>query len=393
MGIRELRRTALVLVLAGCTSGGPTAQAGFFATPSLSLAEIYDDNLFLSESQPEDDFVSRLSPAIEAGYQSVPLTLKARYVLDAEYYAQHPELDTSRARTNAAMESRYQPTRLLTFSADASYTKTQRPGELNLETGVERMRAQAERLSLGPSVAYRFDPLTAGTAAYAFTRDRLADAVETDTHTAALRFNRRMSARYTASLAYTFREFRFDQADTTASQALTLGGTYAFTPQLLATVLAGPRFFEESVDPEVSASLRHMQKRGEFSLNYTRSQSTLIGLAGAVDTRTLGATAAYTLGPSLTILAAPSFAASTRAGLEAEVYRMNLEANYRITESLSCIASYQFSSQRGSVDTPGDVEINRNVVLLGIALGQPTRMEAALRTQGPLPSADTDASP
>lgn len=394
MGMRELRRIGVTPVLIGgaLLSNGVTAQAGFFATSSCSLAEVYDDNLFLSASQPQEDIISRLSPTIEAGYRSIPLTLQGRYILDAESYVRHTELDTNRARAHTTLDFRYQPTRLLTVSADASYTETQRPGELNLETGVALERAQAERLSLGPAVVYRFDSLTLGTAAYIFTRDTLAGGLGTDTHTATLGFNRRIAPQDTAGVGYTFRRFVFGDTDAATSHVFTVSGTHVFTTRTIASFMGGPRFSDGSIDPEVSASIRHTLKRGELSLGYARSQTTVIGQAGAVDTRTYGAAVAYALRPSLELRAVPSFLSSTRGALRADVYRMSLEANYGIGKSWLLTGSYQFNLQRGNLDTPMGDEIARNVFLLGVAVTSSARTDTVLRTPGPRPPAELDAS-
>lgn len=385
--VRESRRIVAALILGGAFPPSGAMAQGFFATPSVSVAEIYDDNLFLSGSQPQEDFISRLSSAIEAGYRSVPLSVRGHYLSDAEFYARHPELDTTRARASTAMDVRYQPTRLITVSAEALYTKTQRPGELNPATGVELGRAQAERLSLGPSAVYRFDPLTAGSAAYTFTCDRLEGAVRTDTHTAVLGLDRRMTERDTASVGYAFRRFRFGETDA-GSHAATLGGTHAFTPRTSATLLAGPRFSEGSIDPEVSAAIRHKLKQGELSLIYARSPSTVIGQAGVVDTETFGVTAAYVRAPAWEMRSTLGVLSSTRAGLQADVQRMELEARYRVTRVVSFTGSYQFSVQRGSLDGAGAAEIVRNVILLGIVVAAPAPADAAR----PSPPPAVDAS-
>lgn len=392
MAIRELRRVAAALILVGGASlpAAAMAQGGFFATPSCALTEVYDDNLFLSASQPEEDFISRLSPAIEAGYRSVPLILKGRHIVDAESYARHSDLDTSRARAHTGIDFRHQLTRLLTLSADANYTRTQRPGELNTETGIALERAHAERLSLGLAAAYRFDPATTGTAAYTFTRDELAGGLGTDTHTTVLSLNRRVTPRDAASVAYTFRRFLFDGVDAVTSQVVAVGWTQALSARTTATLVGGPRFSEGSTDPELSASVRHIRKRGELSLGYTRSQSTIIGQAGTVDTQTFGAAAAYSPGPSWEVRAAPSWLSSARGDLQTDVYRMHLDAHYRVAKFLSLLGSYQLSVQRGSLDAPGGEEVARTVVLLGIVLA--ADVPALQRRESP-PSAEMEVSP
>jgi len=61
-----------------------SAQADGFVTPSVSLSGIYDSNLFLSQTDREEDYYLRLSPAIAAAHRSERLFLQGSYVQDAE---------------------------------------------------------------------------------------------------------------------------------------------------------------------------------------------------------------------------------------------------------------------------------------------------------------------
>jgi hypothetical protein len=375
MGIRMLRRAAGRLILVGGAFLSLPAQSDLYATPSLAVAEIYDDNLFFSSSAPQEDRILRLSPAIDAGYRSAPMTVHGRYTFDAERYARHPELDDNQVREHTALDFRYEATRLLTLSADASYLKTQTPGELTPETGLEFGRARAERFFFSPSLVYQFDRLTAGTTTYRFTRDKLAGGIGSDTHIAMFDLDRRITSRDTASFGYRFEQFRFDAGDTVTAHVLLVGGTREFTPRTAATVLAGPRFSDGSTDPEVSASLFHKLDQGVLGLAYTRSETTVIGRTGTATTETLGATLGYSLGSSIEIRAAPSFLSSTLGGLQADVFIMNLEVGYRIARYLTLIGSYEFSTQHGSLTAPGGGEITRNVVLLGLVIAAPRRTD------------------
>src|SRR5690242_1142939 len=65
---------------------------GFYITPSLSVGELYDDNLFFSSTNRQQDFFTRVSPGIQAGYQSTPLTFLGGYTSDSEFYSRHTEL-------------------------------------------------------------------------------------------------------------------------------------------------------------------------------------------------------------------------------------------------------------------------------------------------------------
>ncbi len=381
--MRLLRRRCLAIPLAllGALSA-PTAalaQSGFYLTPAFSVAEVYDDNIFSTPSSRESDFISRFTPDIQAGYRSAPLTLLGRYTLDAEVFAEHAELNSAAARQLASIDLRYLPTPRLTLSLTGSYVDTHTPGELNVESAIEVRRARAQRLSGGPSAAYRFDARTEGTLDYMFSRDQLEGGVTTDAHVARLGLDRRLTTRDTGSLGYTFRRFFFD-GDESTSHAVTLGWIRDFTAFTSATLRAGPRFSDGSVDPELSLSILHRLQRGELSLFYARTLTTVIGEAGAVETDSVGATVSYTLLPRLDLRAAPSFSRSSRDGGDLEVYRFFLEAGYRVNKWIELAASYQWSFEQGrleatSVATARGEEIIHNIFLLRLTFTYPYRID------------------
>ena len=53
---------AIALILVAATEA--SAQAGWYVTPSLTLSEEFDDNVFYSSTDPRADLVSRASPGV-----------------------------------------------------------------------------------------------------------------------------------------------------------------------------------------------------------------------------------------------------------------------------------------------------------------------------------------
>lgn len=388
MGMVGWRGGLLGLVLLGmiCVPTVALAQAGFYVTPSFSFGEVYDDNIFSTASQPESDFISRFTPAIQAGYQSAPLTLLGRYSFDAEIYAKHPDLNAAQVRQQASIELKYLPTRPLTLSVNGRYFETQTPSELNVLTGLQVGRSRASSFSLAPSVAYQFDPLTTGTGGYTFSTDELDGGVSTDTHAMNLGLDRRITPQDTGNLGYTFRHFIFGGSGTTAdndtltSHVLTLGWTREITPLISVTLRAGPRFSQGSVVPEAYASIRYKLKSGELLFTYAKSQTTTIGEAQLLDTDSFSASVSYQFSRFLQLSAAPSFYRNSSEGSDVKVYGLSLGATYIITEWLSLVGSYQFSLQQGSftstTGTPGspDQEISHNIVVLRLVATYPYRV-------------------
>ena len=169
------------------------AQTGYYLTPSLSVAEVYDDNLFFAPSSREHDFLTRTSPGLQAGYQSAPLTVAGGYSFDSEIYSRHPELTTPQMRQRGSIDVKATPIQVLTLSVSMAYFQTKTPVELNLETGLAARRVLAERYTANPAFTYRFDSLTTAKGDYAYSKDLLAGGVTIDSHIETLTLDRRLS--------------------------------------------------------------------------------------------------------------------------------------------------------------------------------------------------------
>ena len=79
--------TGAVMVL---MSGTAHAQGQGFARVHGSVEEVYDTNIFAvaetKTTQPEADWITLFGPAVEAGYQTLPMRFEAHYGLNAEKY-------------------------------------------------------------------------------------------------------------------------------------------------------------------------------------------------------------------------------------------------------------------------------------------------------------------
>lgn len=327
------------------------AQAGVYVTPSFSISEVYNDNILLTHHDRKQDFITRLSPGLLAGYESAPLMLLGGYSFDGELFADHTSLNTAMARQTATLETRYLPMRLLTLGVKGEYTETQTPRELNILTGIAGGRVRAQRFLLDPSVAYRFNPLTTGSVGYTFTKDEVRGGVTTDTHAGRVGLDRRITPRDSASLDYRFSQFSFDEGGTTKVYSIMPGWTHDMTPLTSFTIKAGPRFSKGSVDPDVSASIRHRFQEGEVSLAYARSQTTVVGRAGTVTSDSVSLPLRYKFLPVFEVSATPSFSRSTSSTTEAKVYGMKLDGTYEMTKWLSLVASYEYRLQKGVIGT------------------------------------------
>src|SRR5947208_13459094 len=84
----------------------PTVQTPFRVTPSVASSQEYDSNLFATFVAPQADFMTRVSPGIEAEYRSTPLTFLGKYTLDVERFERHPQLTTADGGQHASIDFR-----------------------------------------------------------------------------------------------------------------------------------------------------------------------------------------------------------------------------------------------------------------------------------------------
>jgi hypothetical protein len=357
-------RAGLALVVVILLPDPSMAQQRFEFGASLAAVEVYDDNLFSSPEAPEPDNIWRLSPRLSFGRRSPRLTLRGRYGLDAEWFRNHPSLDTPLAGQDASFEMSWAPSQRVVASTTASYVETHAPGELTILTGLELGRVRARRLSAKQSFSWQMGARTKGAIEQTFMREEVAGFPRMDTQVASVRLERRLGALDVGHLGYTAR--RFDSGvDVMLSHVVTLGWIREITPRDHFEIEVGPRLSERALGAEVTASLRHKFARGEAGLSYVQTQTTVLGQTGPVITKGVTAMFRQQLLPSLTVAGGPTFARVTGRGSEFDVYRFNLEMAWRLTRRLSLSASHQFNFQSG---VPGlarpDAEIVHNTFML-----------------------------
>jgi hypothetical protein len=371
------------------TAGWGQQEVGWTITPSFALSEVFDDNIFsvATNSRPKSDFITRVTPGLQAGYYSIPLTLFAQYAFDAEVYAKHPELNDAQLRRQATAQVKYLPIRPLVLSLTGSYRQTETPQDLNLTTGIESARSRARSYNVAPSFNYEIDPLTSVNGQYSYTQDKRAGGTKTDTNTASIDLKRRLGRQDTGGVAYTYRHYKFDQQEaisstegsTTKSHVGSLTWSHEFTPLTSFTLQGGARVSEGTVNPEVSAAIQHRLQQGQLSFTYARSQTTAIGLGGTNDTESFGASASYQPIRFLSLSATPSYSRNQRQNDESRVYGLGLSATYQMARWLNLVGSYRFSFQEGIFsDTTGghtNRNILRNVAFLQLVVRYPYRLD------------------
>jgi hypothetical protein len=426
--VRLLAVATVLAVLVGLAPTAAWAQAGWYLIPSFSLTESFDDNIFSTSSGREWDFISRFSPGLQAGYRSEPFTLFVSGGFDAEVFARNPVEDDATSGKHGGLSLRYLPVRPLTLGLDVGYTETRSlttllpalvapvtvpttttttstatpagtppptttptsptqppattgptpapsPAAPVLVNALEFGRSRATVLTVSPSAAYQFTPLTAGTFGYTYSHATLEGGAPDTAHSVSLGLSHQFTPLDTGRLGYRLDVFESPGTPTTTTHAPTVGWTRQLTPTLTFSFDGGPRFSSEGgVRPEISASLAYLFKvaeiPGQASLAYAHSEGFVIGSAGPVKTETVSGALSFEPLRSLNVSVGPSitkYSGSTTP--DTTVYAVFAGASYQILKWLAARASYSYSFQ----DQSG-VHIPHNVFSVGLDASYPYRI-------------------
>jgi hypothetical protein len=104
-----MKKRGIILFALGifCLILSSPVWAEFKLTPSISLREEYDDNIFLTADDEEADFITSIYPSVSLSYTSNLLTLSLDYGIDIKLYMHNPdENETDLTNTqNAKLDS------------------------------------------------------------------------------------------------------------------------------------------------------------------------------------------------------------------------------------------------------------------------------------------------
>jgi hypothetical protein len=347
------------------TAGHAAAQSSFAARPSFGLFQVYDDNLFFTESAPQADVLWRLSPHLALDRRSGRLSVHAEYGFDAELFRRRSDLNGVAAH-EAALDVSWKMSRRLALHAGAAYARAQTPGALNTLTGLQIGRRSARQLSAATSLMGRVDARTEVTLGHDVTRQQVEGDPDHDTHAVGLVLEHRLRGADRVRVAYGIRRYHFG-AEPVVSHVATLGWTHAVTSRLQLDLDAGPHWSGQTLGTEVSAALRRRFRRGEAGLAYSRGQTTVLGGTGPVTAEGVTATFSRQMG-RLRLAGNPSLFRVSGPDTDSTVRRLGVQMSWRLTSRLDVVASHELTVQRGSLGaaTGTDARLTRHTVRVGV---------------------------
>ena len=361
---------------------GPVFNAPLNVTPTLSIREEYNDNIFLNNQNRRADLISALTPGVRVLVQQPGYRLFAGYDLTAEAYARNSELSNVGDRQSFYLDASYEWSPRLTLTLNDSFVRTYNTAQTNV-LGIATGRAQVTSNTFAPGLTYALtsrDTLRV-VGSYSITRVDQADQSEVRSSSSAYGVDSALThiltPRLTATVGYQVRHFDFEASDASTVHTLRIGGSYQITPLLTALVTGGASIqtTRDSTDvtPAVTASLTQQFPFGAATVAYNRSVSPAGTLGQATDNQSISAALlATSLLPGVNLSVAPRYTAAESSTVNVKVFAADLAASYHVNRYVSVFASYALLLQRssGSVGAvAGNIDQNR--VFVGLQIRYP----------------------
>jgi hypothetical protein len=361
------RRSSAGTLVALALAAAPRAAAAgeFRITPYFSISQMHDDNLFATPAAESDD-ISRLGAGLAAARRSPRLTVKGRYAVEAERFRLHPELSRAAARHDAALGLEWAASPRLGVALSADYVDTQTPSELNVLTGLEVGRRRGRRLSTGALFTHRLGPRTTSRLEHRFNRDRVAGLPGNDAHAIVVGLDRELGTSDRGSVGYRAQRIAFG-ADATLSHTVTVGWNRELTRSTQLALETGPRLTGRRLGVEASAGLRRQLRHGHASIDYTRSQTIVLGQPGPVTVEGVRAAFSHRVAGPLWFNASPGvFRVAGSVSGESTLYGVTSELAWRVARSVTVSGTHQFGRQEGGLAPGSSSQLTHNTFALAL---------------------------
>ncbi|MFP3927928.1 MAG: outer membrane beta-barrel protein [Desulfobacteraceae bacterium] len=156
----------LAYVLAG--AGAAHSEVRYEVTPSISVSEEYDDNIYLDAENEQSDYMTNVTPSVKLDMVSERGNLAFKYAPTFVRY--HKRSENNTVRHNASLEFNRALSERLDFSFTDTFLRSEDPlSELEMVDEVEGVRRTREpyyRNNARGGFTYRYGPSNTVTAGY-----------------------------------------------------------------------------------------------------------------------------------------------------------------------------------------------------------------------------------
>ncbi len=193
-------------------------HADLTLTPSISVRETYNDNIFLSHTNEEDEYLTTVSPNIDLQYTAKLLDASISYGLTFRFYKNYDELNDTQIKEIQTTDSQAQIRPFNHFFIDISDTYGRVPvdeREITTEGNDFRNKTDTNQFSISPFFAIPVTPTITATFGYAYSNVwyREDTVLDSSTHSGFIRLSKNFTPSLRGSVNYTYLQYHPDIID------------------------------------------------------------------------------------------------------------------------------------------------------------------------------------
>ncbi|HWS15645.1 MAG TPA: hypothetical protein VN450_05565 [Candidatus Methylomirabilis sp.] len=345
-----MRGTLVSLVAVGVLlSASHAAAAKLDVTPSISLDQTYDSNVFNTNGNEKEDFILRATPAVTLSWRMPETTLSLRASLTSDRYYKYTELNTTNSAISLAIGAT--PIRLTPrFSispaghfvqAQDSYRRNQLvpsgdpliPASTASETATRKSRDYGAALRMNYLVTPSTDvSVGGGFSKRQFLDNGTAGDVDSRVVTGDTTLTHRFSPLFHSGFFFNTAYNTFENGRNSRILSGGLTGSYQFSPAVLLSVRGGGSRAQES-DPVLASDRTTWSPATSFSL--THSDNTFrASLSGSFEHAGGGSFGVTTQRQTVLLSLSDQFASRWWADLTGS-YQVNRSLDETVSEDLS----------------------------------------------------------
>lgn len=362
-------------------------------TPSLTVRGEYNDNLVMSLRDPQDDYITLISPTIEHDYKTERFNSSANLGVTQWFYATETDLNTLDQRYD--VKAAYDLTPMVAFNVSGSYLRDTTLEEQLLETGYVAIRTDRELATGSSGLSFQLAERTTLDANYSNTHAWYESRYYPDTtiHRGLININHQFKNVVTSGLlqaAYTHYGYQTAETDNwqllvglrhlfsetfditalggmhyTQSQYGYYGYEWRFEPPYVGLVVIEREERESHVGWVANVELNKRFERSTIKLGFTRDVMNAAYGDTIENTRT-----SFSLSHSLSerlqgVLSGGYYRIRSLmeegVGIDWDTYSISPALRYELTEYLSSELRYQYISARYQA---ADISVGRNMIAL-----------------------------
>jgi hypothetical protein len=374
----------------------------FQIIPSLAVREEYNDNIFFTEKDGTDDFITTISPGLKVIERTERFDGNLSAIVAPFFYSHNSDLNDTNQFYRGSLD--YQLSPRLNFGANGGFTIDYRPDRDLDVTGLVVTPRERRWWRGGGDLSYQLTPITTGSLSYQYENVKYdgQNYIDYDTHSAVASLSRDLSYwldSTVGTLSFGYQRYSSDTADNDSVYA-TLGGRHQFSERLSLDTALGGRYTDSSFDrvrsvlvppgvvqsETVSKDTQNFGALGQAALNY-HWEKTYGTLGFLHDLRPANGSVGIAQRTEVTVNLRHLIYHNLRIGLfsgyflnkadrdkysandiDLTTFSIRPSLRWEFYDNFTLEGAYTFNHQIDDVD---DTKIDRNVVWLQVAYGLP----------------------